>query len=431
MNRRKFIETTFAGSMATLSIANGLSAAPFAVDRNKLMPVSQLKKRVAIAMWDFSWILRHHRYGEFENWDKALDELAERGYNAIRMDCMPQFVASDKNGSITEEFRSIKDGWLPALWGNDFTMSFRPREALLEFLPKCRERGIRTGLASWFLNHNAGRTDIFTEEGGLFRAWDETLTFLDRNGLLDDNILYADILNEYPCVNGYEWLKTELNKRSDVKKFRENNPEAHLPDPDPDAGKLPDNYLAIEFQKQFVNDLLSRLKAKYPAIDFFVSFNPCIGSFDNMDLTRFGAIDRHIWFQCREDGFTGMREVESRMQGKEMDFRVHMKNIRVYFEENKPALTAWMKDQIDEIALAAAKHNLVCGNTEGWGPILWLDHPELSWDWVKESGDICVDLACSHPEYKFICTSNFTHPHFKGIWEDMKWHRKITGKIKA
>ena len=46
-------------------------------------------------------------------------------------------------------------------------------------------------------------------------------------------------------------------------------------------------------------------------------------------------------------------------------------------EENKPALAAWMKDRIDEIALAAAKHN-----------------------------------------------------HFKGIWEDVKWHRKTTEKIR-
>ena len=69
MNRRKFINTTFTGAIASVAIANGLSAAPVAAAKKKLLPVSQLTKRVAIAMWDFSWILRHHRYGEFENWD--------------------------------------------------------------------------------------------------------------------------------------------------------------------------------------------------------------------------------------------------------------------------------------------------------------------------------------------------------------------------
>lgn len=29
-------------------------------------------------MWNYSCILRHHRYGEFEDWDKVLEEIASR-----------------------------------------------------------------------------------------------------------------------------------------------------------------------------------------------------------------------------------------------------------------------------------------------------------------------------------------------------------------
>jgi len=71
------------------------------------------------------------------------------------------------------------------------------------------------------------------------------------------------------------------------------------------------------------------------------------------------------------------------------------------------------------------KNNIGCGNTEGWRPIFWFDHPELDWYWVKESAEICVDLARKHDNYKFICTSNFTHQQFKGIWEDVNWHKQI------
>jgi hypothetical protein len=53
MNRRRFIETSLAGSLATLATTNGLSAATPAhitpLASNKLPPVSQLKKRVAIS----------------------------------------------------------------------------------------------------------------------------------------------------------------------------------------------------------------------------------------------------------------------------------------------------------------------------------------------------------------------------------------------
>ena len=141
MERRNFIKaaTLGAGSFMATSFDFPLHTDMFSNDEmtKRNQPLHKLKKPLAIAMWDFSWILRHHRYGEFENWDKVLDQLAGRGYNALRLDVMPQYVAADTDGVITEEFRSVKKDWAPAKWGNDYTMSFRPREALLEFLPLC------------------------------------------------------------------------------------------------------------------------------------------------------------------------------------------------------------------------------------------------------------------------------------------------------
>ncbi len=227
----------------------------------QLLPISKVKKPVAIAMWDFSWILRHHKYGEFQNWDRVLEELAERGYNAIRMDAMPQFVASTKEGKIIEEFRSPKKDWVPALWGNDFAMDFHV----------------------WF-HHNG-------------------------------------------MIGGH------------------------------------------------------------------------IGTAANT------AIDR--------------------------DLRTDYAALMSCWKENKKPLVEWIDTMITSIAKKAADNKIVCGNTEGWGPIGWYDHPDLPWDWVKESAEICVDLAKEHNEYKFICTSNFTHPQFSGMWEDISWHRMITDRIRS
>lgn len=69
-------------------------------------------------MWDFSWLLRHHPCGEFEDWDAVLDGLVERGYNAIRLDVFPNLVAADAQGRVTEEFHFPKGDWGPAMWGN-------------------------------------------------------------------------------------------------------------------------------------------------------------------------------------------------------------------------------------------------------------------------------------------------------------------------
>jgi hypothetical protein len=102
-----------------------------------------------------------------------------------------------------------------------------------------------------------------------------------------------------------------------------------------------------------------------------------------------------------------------------------------FWKEKRNEYVGWMEGRLRDISGAAAARGIVCGNTEGWGPIFWLDHPELDWGWVKESAEICVDLARRHDNYKFICTSNFTHPQFRGMWEDIRWHRKITSRIKA
>ena len=58
-------------------------------------------------------------------------------------------------------------------------------------MPLCKKYGVKVGLSSWFLPHNTRRTDIFNEEGGVVRAWTETLQFLKDHDLLD-NVIYVD-----------------------------------------------------------------------------------------------------------------------------------------------------------------------------------------------------------------------------------------------
>lgn len=424
MERRNFLKKSAAGITSLCATTSGFSlACTSSKTKNggKAVPISKTEKPLAIAMWDFSWILRHHRYGEFENWEQVICGLAERGYNAIRMDAMPQFVASTREGKIIDEFRSVKEDWKPCLWGNDYTMSFRPREALLEFLPICKKYGIKVGLATWYAPHNTGHKYIANEEGGLLRAWTETLNFLKDNNLLD-NIIYVDLLNEYPNNHGFDWLKQELNKRSDIQQFKLNNPEAHMPNLDAAKG----NALQVTFHNQFMKDTITALKIKFPELEFFTSYDSGV-PLDDVDLTEQAALDYHVWFQ-HTGKIRNIMEIASRDQAQ--DLSLLNRQLYAYWKENKTWLVNWIEERIDAIAAKAKQNNLVCGNTEGWGPIGWYDHPELDWRWTKESADICVDLARKHDNYKFICTSNFTHPQFKGIWDDIAWHRQITDRIK-
>ena len=56
---------------------------------------SSFTRSLPIVMWDFSWLERHHRYGSFEDYDRVIDELVDRGYEAVRIDVFPHLIAAD------------------------------------------------------------------------------------------------------------------------------------------------------------------------------------------------------------------------------------------------------------------------------------------------------------------------------------------------
>lgn len=427
LNRRCFLETMTggAGAIAALGLA-GLAAS---ADENVEVAavgqyaISNQKKPLAIAMWDFSWILRHQRMDTFENWDTVLDGLVERGYNAIRIDAMPDFIAPDANGQTVDEYFWAKENWNPGLWANDYSIHIRPREALLEFLPKCYDRGIHVGLSTWFI----GKEKRFRDGDGLYRAWDGTLSLLDQHGLLD-RVLYVDLLNEYPLWHGYDWLRDELNVRADAATFRAKKPDVHVADADAFVKRGVFTPAQREFFNTFLNDTISRLKTKWPRLDFMASFT-CDVPVEDIDLSKCGALDYHGWFNYYPEVY-GIIDHTNIPGPNDIRFEQMQKRLNEFWQQNRSKMIDWIAARIKAVADHAAKYRIPCGNTEGWGAANWMDHPALTWDFIKEAGDICVDLALANG-YKFICTSNFTHPQFRGMWNDVKWHQRLTSRIRS
>jgi hypothetical protein len=381
-------------------------------------------------MWDYSWLLRHHKFGDFEDWDEVLDGLVERGYNAIRIDCFPHLIAADHAGNIQEEFLHVREAYKPAYWGNQYTMRSNPREGLIEFLKKCNERGIYIGLSTWFMPHGTERNLDTKSADDFVRVWDETLQLIEDNDLMQD-VIYIDLLNEYPLWHGLEWFKKEMNDRSNEKLFMENNPDANVPD-DVFIKNRNSRYtkLQTEFYQGFINEVIQKLSVKWKGIPVFASL-PGSAKLDAVDYTYFGALDPHFWFSHHNDfneqtGLSGLNMFRSE---KQSHFEGNYKKVLKYWQENKQDLSDWMEGRIEEAAALGRKHDIPVGNTEGWGAVFWQEHPFVDWQFIQEAADVSVDLAIKHG-YKFICTSNFTHPQFKGLWADVEWHQQITKRIK-
>lgn len=425
MDRRDFLKIS-SGAIGSLAIG-GMGSVSFGQGIKQLgKPISTFKKPLAIAMWDFSWLLRHYEGGGFEDWDKVLSELARRGYNAIRMDCFPHLVAADNEGKIVEEFYYPKKNWKPALWGNDASIYVRPREALLKFLPLCKKHGIYVGLSTWFREDASSRHDMPQGVEGFTRVWTETIDFLTENGLMD-NVIYVDMLNEYPLFHGFVWLSKKLDREL------VNVPDESVKDYERLLQELPKsktyNLAQKVFYRDFATNSIKKMKEKYPQLEYTF----CVSENDNapwtdLDFSEFGLLDSHVWFVHNGliSDSTGYWEM---MGDNDMNYAKIYKAMKARWAEKKDELITWMDSRIALAADYGKKFSIPVGNTEGWGPIGWMDNPNLDWEWVKETAEICARLGAKH-NYMFNCTSNFIHPQFPGYWNDVKWHRRVNSIIR-
>lgn len=375
----------------------------------------KLEHPVAIAMWDFGWLFRHYDGGGFENWDKALDELVERGYNAIRIDCFPHLVSCDDY----EEFDFPYNPESCSLWHHQQDIRVNVKKALLEFLPKCFARGIYVGLSTW-VQWPVQRPRLMEKED-LIRAWDKTMQFLQDHDLLK-NILYVDFLNEYPFCHGFAALKRHAQQMDgrDVPVTETNMQD----DVDGGFGTKGSEYL-VEFSRE----IISFFKKKWPGYDYGLCITTNINDFHperTTDFSQYGFFDLHLWF-AHYPGWWDIQKLVDKADTNEKQ-AVLFSAIDAQWEKQGEQMLAWMECETEKHERWSRKYNGPVGNTEGWGFVGWPLNA-VDWNFIKQSAEYCVDMCLRH-NYSFICTSNFTHPYIKELWNDVQWHRKITSKIK-
>ena len=406
--------------------------------------LDQLTEPLAITMWDSSWLRRRYRGGGFEDWDRALSELTDRGYNAVRIDVFPHLIAPSPTGEIVEKFKDVPNQYPQfygfGMWGNPWTMYIEPRKSLIEFMKKCEQHGVKVALSTWFKPTDDLRNEQIEGLDEFIRVWDQTLQFIDDNGLMG-NVVYLDVLNEFPGGHCFKWFHKMLGTMC--------HPPAAIP------GKM--NAKQTKFFWDFINDAIVELKKKWPTLSIATSFtlNYLNGACEGLDMSNMDFLDVHVWINqnreyvkdtgygdtiakhgmphhlwtpSREGGmYAGQSE---RLIPQDYHYDEVYARMQSRWHEHKPQWIDWYTKTIDHIVDVAKKYNCHLGQTEGWGPVNWTEHPLLQWDLHFEAADICAKL-CADRGYLFNCSANFCHPHFLGFWENRNWHRQLTGVIKS
>jgi hypothetical protein len=375
-------------------------------------------ERFATAMWDFSWATR--RFGneaEYADWDRALDGLAERGYDNVRIDAFPHLIAADQDGAAVDRFELLPQR-RRFMWGNHMTVETEPRADLITFIRKCKERDISIGLSSWYVADSRNRRDQVCGPDDYFRVWNETLELIDSAGLIE-KIQWVDLCNEFP-MDIWAW-----GAAPEIFGSRCSTP-ASL-----GIRGLPWKESAIERVQHYLSIPISKLKQNWPRLRFCYSFcSMGSGYMRSMDVSLFDVAEVHCWLGDSLSWNIATLQVGTLLEAPlgtqlhaALTCGVSTRKLHRWLDEVlSPRMTNWSD--------WANKNELPLITTEGWGPINYEAREQSDWRWVKEFAALAVERAVDMG-WTGICTSNFCQPHHQGMWSDVQWHREMTSAIRG
>lgn len=400
MKRRTFLSTT-AG--ASLGAAAGLSAC--AGNNESEKQTQQLKATnkaypLAITMWEFSWLERRWPGAGYEDWDQALSELVERGYDAIRIDAFPHLIYNDP-----EKEYLIYPVWCVEDWGSPEINRVQVQPNLNLFLAKCREYNIRVGLSSWFReDEEKSHMKLDTPEK-LGEAWLAVLKSIDEAGLLD-TIIYLDLCNEW---TGPMWCPYFVN------------------DP-PEATWVGWDTLKSQ---EWMTKSIAILKKEYPQIPYTFSFtgevNAATPTKGNVEMLDF--LEPHIWMTSYNSG-EFYKEINYNFDLFSFEgYRMMALNGQRVYDERPEYWKNGVTEQIKYAAEWSRHTNKGLITTECWGVVNFRDWPLLDWGYIKEMCALGTEEAAKSGRWLSIGTSNFCGPQFVGMWRDIEWHKRLTDII--
>ena len=355
---------------------------------------------LAITMWDFSWLERRWSGAGYEDWDKALDELLLRGYNAVRIDAYPHLVAND----ATKEY-TLLPVWTTQDWGSPAINKIRVQPSLNEFIAKCKARGIWVGLSCWYRQDTDKVLMKITDANKMAENWIATLQTIEQAGLLDA-ILYVDLCNEWP---GDAWAP-----------FFKNNP------PYKTWG-----YWYLSNSMAFMQQSLALMRTAYPHLPLCYSFtggDPLL--YQQYNLPFFDLLEHHIWM-AQQNNDEYYKEVGYHYERFSPDgYNKLVENYERVYRQRPDYWRGLLVDGIHTLAASAKAAHQPLITTECWGLVDFKDWPLLTWDIIKELCELGVQTAASTGQWLAIATSNFCGPQFAGMWRDVAWHQRLTTLIK-
>jgi hypothetical protein len=362
-------------------------------------PLFSVNHVIPIAMWDFSWLERRWPGAGYEDWDRALDELAERGYEAVRIDAYPHLLAAD----FDREWELLPC-WNTQDWGAPARCRVRPGPALVKFIQACAARNIRVGLSTWFRRDADNIRTHVTTPLRHAAAWLGVLERLAGEGLLQA-LLYVDLCNEWTHS---EWAPIF------------HNPPQYAPNEWDSPPSL-----------AWLNTALALVRERFPSLPLTVSTNTRPWRYGEVDVSAFDFIEAHLWMASANTSDFYKRAGYAYELFDPKGYDNLARHGEALYRSDPEHWLGLLKNIITKTADASRAADRPLATTEGWSVVDYKDWPLLDWGWVKEGCEFGVDAALATGRWRAMCTSNFCGPQFRGMWRDAEWHRRLTARMRA
>jgi len=378
MDRREFLKAALVTAATTRSAWAQKSA------------LGRLSRPLAITMWDFSWLERRWPGAGYEDWDSILDELKQRGYDAVRIDAYPHLVAASP-GRTWE----LLPRWNQQVWGSPAKNRVRVQPELNQFIRKCADRGLWVALSTWFRQDADDTRMKIQRPEDLGRVWKTTLDTIAQDDLMK-HILYVDLCNEFPLPDWAPFLPPNTER----------------------ANKL---------GQEWMRNAIAAVRPAYPQMDFTFSITTEYEKLNKQDVSMLDFLEAHIWMTQWTTFYDDISYSYERFDPKGYENLVeHGKKV---YLSNPDHWKEGLVSGIQTIAKWSRATRKPLITTECWAVVDYKDWPLLEWDWVKQLCELGVRTASATGRWVAMATSNFCGPQFAGMWRDIAWHQRLTDAI--
>lgn len=358
--------------------------------------------RLAVVMWDHTFLTRHVEGDSFADYDRVLDEAVERGYNTLRLDPLPQAVDLSRP-EIVHRQEPMNLPFLP--WTRHQGFEGPAGLWLIEFVEKMRARGLNYCLSSWWGSGiqplgNGAHPETFDEAA---TCW---VRFLEqwKHRFGFDGCVYVDLNNEFPCF--FPGLQDRLQKAGEQ---------------DPAMGRQ-------RFFETTINPALREVRRAFPQLRFTVSLHGDVEytgwdlELDCMDIHFYADADPRWEARTRfhdfcQDGLFVKDDWHS-------EFSARCQSAR---EAAAAMFRARQRGKLAAFAAMAETRGMPLLTTESWASWFYRDSPDLDWGWLLEWAAWSVEDALDYRMWGWT-PHNYAQPQFAN-WRDVAWHRKLTDRF--